>query len=85
MVIPSICLDELDVPIIVGIGDIGKMARKDHFEQGSPITRQAVELILERSGYYGRFSDEKKKLLFLNQLEEIEQYMKENVGLGEEL
>ena len=27
------CLDELDVPIIVGIGDIGKMARKDHYEQ----------------------------------------------------
>ena len=51
------CLDELDVPIIVGIGDIGKMARKDHYEQGSPITKKAVELILERSGYYGEFTD----------------------------
>ncbi|WP_394232839.1 stage V sporulation protein AE [Niallia oryzisoli] len=47
------CLDELKVPIIVGIGDIGKMAGKDHFEKGSPITRKAVELILERSGYDG--------------------------------
>ncbi|MFC4324106.1 stage V sporulation protein AE [Litchfieldia salsa] len=46
------CLDELNVPIIVGIGDIGKMARKDHVQNGSPITRKAVELILERSGYY---------------------------------
>jgi stage V sporulation protein AE len=45
------CLDELDVPIVVGIGDIGKMAGKDHFDHRSPITKQAVQLILERSGY----------------------------------
>jgi stage V sporulation protein AE len=45
------CLDELDVPIVVGIGDVGKMARRDHYEYGSPITKKAVELILERSGY----------------------------------
>src|SRR5690606_19321937 len=46
------CLDELAVPIIVGIGDIGKMARKDDIKHGSPITKKAVQLILERSGYY---------------------------------
>lgn len=45
------CLDELDVPIIVGIGDIGKMARKDDIKVGAPITRKAVDIILERSGY----------------------------------
>src|SRR5690606_24046161 len=45
------CLDELDVPIIVGIGDIGKMARKDDIKEGAPITRKAVDIILERSGY----------------------------------
>jgi stage V sporulation protein AE len=45
------CLDELDVPIIVGIGDIGKMARRDSYKLGSPITKKAVELILERSGF----------------------------------
>ena len=45
------CLDQLKVPIIVGIGDIGKMARKDSVKNGSPITMKAVELILERSGY----------------------------------
>ncbi|WP_010284370.1 stage V sporulation protein AE [Bacillus timonensis] len=45
------CLDKLDVPIIVGIGDIGKMARKDDRKIGAPITRKAVDLILERSGY----------------------------------
>lgn len=43
------CLDELDVPIIVGIGDIGKMARKDSVKNGCPITKKAVQLILERS------------------------------------
>ncbi|KOP83304.1 stage V sporulation protein AE [Cytobacillus solani] len=48
------CLDEIDVPIKVGIGDIGKMAKKDHYENGSPITKKAVELVLERSGYRGR-------------------------------
>lgn len=48
------CLDELDVPIIVGVGDIGKMAKKDHYEKGSPITKKAVDLILERSGYRAR-------------------------------
>ncbi|WP_066312692.1 stage V sporulation protein AE [Bacillus sp. FJAT-29814] len=46
------CLDELNVPIIVGIGDVGKMARRDSCELGSPITEKAVELILERSGYF---------------------------------
>ncbi|MCA1030595.1 stage V sporulation protein AE [Bacillus timonensis] len=45
------CLDELDIPIIVGIGDIGKMARKDHIRNGAPITKMAVDIILERSGY----------------------------------
>ncbi|WP_314728243.1 stage V sporulation protein AE [Bacillus sp. Marseille-Q3570] len=42
-------LDELDLPFIVGIGDIGKMYGVDTAERGAPITRQAVQLILERS------------------------------------
>jgi stage V sporulation protein AE len=45
------CLDTLDVPLIIGIGDIGKMARRDHYKIGSPITKKAVEIILERSGF----------------------------------
>ncbi|UII54703.1 stage V sporulation protein AE [Cytobacillus spongiae] len=49
-------LDELDVPIIIGVGDIGKMGKKDHFEQGAPVTRKAVEVVLERSGYNGNRS-----------------------------
>jgi stage V sporulation protein AE len=46
------CLDELSLPIVVGIGDIGKMGMKDHIKHGSPITLKAVELILERSKGY---------------------------------
>ncbi|AIM15502.1 MULTISPECIES: stage V sporulation protein AE [Neobacillus] len=46
------CLDELNIPFIVGIGDIGKMARRDSYELGCPITEKAVELILERSGFF---------------------------------
>ncbi|MDC2867377.1 MULTISPECIES: stage V sporulation protein AE [unclassified Bacillus (in: firmicutes)] len=51
------CLDELHVPIIVGIGDIGKMYGNDDWKRGSPITKQAIQLILERSGFY----DQNKK------------------------
>lgn len=44
-------IDQLNVPIVVGIGDVGKMSKKDHFTMGAPITKKAVELILERSGF----------------------------------
>ncbi|KGX85972.1 stage V sporulation protein AE [Pontibacillus litoralis] len=42
------CLDQLHIPTIVAIGDIGKMRGKDDVKHGSPITRKAIELILER-------------------------------------
>ncbi|MGG2095632.1 stage V sporulation protein AE [Bacillus sp. S13(2024)] len=51
------CLDELHVPIIVGIGDIGKMRGNDDCKRGSPITKKAIQVILERSGFY----DQSKK------------------------
>ncbi|AZB43404.1 stage V sporulation protein AE [Bacillus sp. FJAT-42376] len=47
-------LDRLNVPIIVGIGDIGKMARRDDVKQGAPITMKAAEIILERNGIDAR-------------------------------
>jgi stage V sporulation protein AE len=47
------CLDQLDLPIVVGIGDIGKMGKIDHYSNGAPVTKKAVEWILERSGFYG--------------------------------
>ncbi|MGF2616929.1 stage V sporulation protein AE [Rossellomorea vietnamensis] len=48
------CLDQLKLPIVVGIGDIGKMAKRDDFSRGAPITKKAVEIILERSGYHAK-------------------------------
>lgn len=42
-------LDELNIPIVVGVGDIGKMDGQDTAEKGFPITKQAVEWVLERN------------------------------------
>ncbi|GAF12100.1 LOW QUALITY PROTEIN: stage V sporulation protein AE [Bacillus sp. JCM 19046] len=47
-------LDELNIPFVVGIGDIGKMARFDDVKRGAPITKKAIASILERSGYLER-------------------------------
>jgi stage V sporulation protein AE len=41
-------LDELPIPIVVGIGDIGKMKGRDHIRRGAPITHKAIQIILER-------------------------------------
>lgn len=46
-------LDRLNIPIIVGVGDIGKMAGHDTVEKGAPITKKAIQIILERSGNNG--------------------------------
>lgn len=47
------CIDDLNAPIVVGIGDIGKMSHQDDFNKGAPITKLAVQIILERSGLDG--------------------------------
>lgn len=46
------CLDKLDIPLIIGVGDVGKMMNRDDYVIGSPITKKAVDLILERSDQY---------------------------------
>ncbi|MCT4564459.1 MAG: stage V sporulation protein AE [Maledivibacter sp.] len=43
-------LGEYDIPLIVGIGDIGKMDGKDDCEIGAPIITKAMEEIINRSG-----------------------------------
>ena len=43
------CIDGIQAPIVVGIGDIGKQARWDDVKRGAPITKLAVHIILERS------------------------------------
>ncbi|CUH94063.1 hypothetical protein P22_0125 [Propionispora sp. 2/2-37] len=48
-------LNNIEVPVIVGIGDIGKMDKADDISHGAPITRKAIEEILKRSGIsYGK-------------------------------
>lgn len=44
-------LSDCDVPMIVGVGDIGKMQGRDHFAKGAPITKAAILEILKRSGF----------------------------------
>ncbi|TCS93459.1 stage V sporulation protein AE [Hazenella coriacea] len=40
-------LNDLSIPIIIGMGDVGKMGKRDNREIGAPVTRKAVQLILE--------------------------------------
>jgi len=43
-------LKELDVPIIIGIGDVGKMDGKDSFHLGAKITTKALNYIIAQGG-----------------------------------
>ncbi len=43
-------LNVVEVPVIIGVGDIGKMDKADDISRGAPITRRAIEEILKRSG-----------------------------------
>ncbi|MBS7530982.1 stage V sporulation protein AE [Hazenella sp. IB182353] len=39
-------LNEIQIPIVIGMGDIGKMREHDDASLGCPITRKAIDLIL---------------------------------------
>ena len=41
-------LDRLDVPVVIGIGDIGKMDGADNVEEGAFLTTTALRRIMER-------------------------------------
>lgn len=43
-------LENLEIPNVIGIGDIGKMGGADALRKGAPVTRRAIEEILRRSG-----------------------------------
>ncbi len=45
-------INHLKVPIVVGLGDLGKMEDADLVEEGAKITTLAVEEILKRSNYH---------------------------------
>jgi stage V sporulation protein AE len=42
-------INQLNIPIIVGIGDLGKMDEADRFEDGARVTTKAIQEIMERS------------------------------------
>jgi stage V sporulation protein AE len=44
-------INELDIPIVIGLGDPGKMDGADDFRKGAPITTMALREILNRSGF----------------------------------
>lgn len=44
-------LKELRAPVIIGIGDPGKMDGMDDIAKGSPITTKALQEVLKRSGF----------------------------------
>lgn len=43
-------IDSLNIPLVVGIGDVGKMDGADEAEKGAPLTTRALKTILDRSG-----------------------------------
>ncbi|MGI6113638.1 MAG: stage V sporulation protein AE [Mahellales bacterium] len=45
-------LKDLNIPLIICIGDPGKMDYKDEVSKGAPITTKALKEILVRSGFY---------------------------------
>lgn len=45
-------LNQLNIPVVVGIGDIGKMDGADDIEAGAPLTTRALREIINRSGFY---------------------------------
>lgn len=46
-------VDRLGFPVVVGIGDVGKMNDADDPDKGAPLTTKALKEILNRSGFYG--------------------------------
>ncbi len=47
-------LSRLNIPVIIGIGDIGKMDGADDPDRGAPLTTKALREILHRSSANGR-------------------------------
>jgi stage V sporulation protein AE len=45
-------LNRLSIPVVIGIGDLGKMNDADLVEQGAKITTRAVQEVLNRSNFY---------------------------------
>jgi len=46
-------LSQLDIPVVIGTGDTGKMEFADDWARGAPITTKALLEIINRSEYNG--------------------------------
>lgn len=46
-------IDRLNLPLVIGIGDIGKMDGADEAVRGAPLTTKAFQTIIEKSGFAG--------------------------------
>lgn len=44
-------LNRLAVPVVIGLGDLGKMDRADRVEAGARVTTEAVQEIMRRAGF----------------------------------
>lgn len=44
-------INQLNIPVVIGVGDLGKMDDADLVEQGAKITTQAVQEVLRRSNF----------------------------------
>ncbi|NLI12365.1 stage V sporulation protein AE [Pelotomaculum propionicicum] len=44
-------INSLNIPLVIGIGDIGKMDGLDEADRGAPLTTRALKTILDRSGF----------------------------------
>lgn len=47
-------INQLNMPVVIGIGDIGKMDRMDDPQFGAPVTTMALKEILNRSGFHDK-------------------------------
>lgn len=54
-------LNRLDIPVIIGMGDPGKMDNQDDPAKGAPITTKAFREILKSSGYSEIQKEQKNK------------------------
>ena len=50
-------LNKLSIPLVVGIGDLGKMDGQDSTDCGACITTKAIQEILTRSGFDAKTAD----------------------------
>jgi stage V sporulation protein AE len=46
-------IDKLNLPLVIGIGDIGKMDGADEADKGAPLTTMAFKTIIDKSGFAG--------------------------------